>query len=188
MFLTSKEKQAEFLFHNTIPFSIARPDNLIALKKWYGKEIQENATFVEEFEIAEFGRQPNDKEVYELFPMIDRTFTISGKAKWFDTGIDLKDGQLMDINANGKILWNLKDKKYYDPDGATPYKQSDNNPLPAIGTGALIGKIGKDSSNYFFVGKGLEINADESGRLYLGINDENTNDNEGIYRVRIKMK
>jgi LmbE family N-acetylglucosaminyl deacetylase len=37
--LGSKEKQAEFLFHNTIPFSIARPDNLIAIQKWYGKDM-----------------------------------------------------------------------------------------------------------------------------------------------------
>ncbi|TLP79262.1 PIG-L deacetylase family protein [Maribacter sp. ACAM166] len=186
--LASKKKQAEFLFHNTIPFSIARPDNLIALQKWYGKEIAQNVTFVEEFEIAEFGRQPNDDEVYELFPMIGRTFTISGKANWFDTGIDLKDGQLIDISANGKILWNLNAKNFCNPDGATPYTQRENNPLPAIGTGALIGKIGKESSDYFFIGKRQEINAYKSGRLYLGINDDDTNDNGGMYRVRIKIK
>lgn len=186
--LGSKEKQAEFLFHNTIPFSIARPDNLIAIQKWYGKDIAQNVTFVEEFEIAEFGRQPNDKEVFELFPMIGRTFTISGKAKWFDTGIDLEGGQLLDISANGKILWNLKDKKYCKPDGATPYTQNRNNPLPAIGTGALIGKIGNESSDYFFAGKGQKINSTKAGRLYLGINDSNTNDNEGFYRVRIENK
>jgi len=186
--LASKAKQSEFLFHNTIPFTIVRPDNLMALQKWYGKEVAQNARFVEEFEIAEFGRQPSDKEVFELFPMIGRTFTISGKAKWLDTGIDLKDGQLIDTSAVGTILWNLKDKAYSNPDGATPYLQLGNNPLPAIGTGALIGKVGKESSNYFFVGKGQKINAHESGRLYLGINDDNTNDNEGMYRVRIKMK
>jgi hypothetical protein len=152
------------------------------------KDIAQNVTFVEEFEIAEFGRQPNDKDVVELFPMIGRTFTISGKAKWLDTGIDLKDGQLIDISATGKILWNLKDKEYSSPDGATPYSQKESNPLPAIGTGALIGKIGNESSDYFFVGKGQKINATKSGRLHLGINDANINDNEGVYRVRIKNK
>ena len=34
----SIETQADFLFHNTIPFSIVGPDNLLALEKWYGKE------------------------------------------------------------------------------------------------------------------------------------------------------
>ena len=68
-----------------------------------------------------------------------------------------------------------------------PYTRWGNKPLLDVGTGALIGKIGKESSEYFFVGKKQEINAYKSGRLYLGINDDNTNDNEGIYRVRIQM-
>lgn len=186
--LKSKEKQAEFLFHNTIPFSIVRPDNLMALQKWYGTEIAKDVTFVEEFEIAEFGRQPNDKEVFELFPMVGRTFTISGKMNWFDTGIDLKDGQIVEMSSTGKILWNLNEKRYSDPDGAAPYTRTGNRPLPDIGTGALIGKIGEGSSEYFLVGKKQEIDAYKSGRLYLGINDDDTNDNEGIYRVRIKIK
>ncbi len=118
--LASKKKQDEFLFHNAIPFSLVRPDNLMTLEKWYGKEVAQNATFVEEFEIAEFGRQINDKEVFKLFPMIGRSFTISGKSKWFDTGIDLKDGQIIDINSTGKILWNLEEKKILGPKGAAP--------------------------------------------------------------------
>lgn len=186
--LKSKEKQAEFLFHNTIPFSIVRPDNLMALQKWYGAEIAKEVTFVEEFEIAEFGRQPTDKEVFELFPMVGRTFTISGKMNWFDTGIDLKDGQIVEMSSTGKILWNLNEKRYSNPDGAAPHTWTGNRPLPDIGTGALIGKIGEESSEYFFVGKKQEISAYKSGRLYLGINDDDTNDNEGIYRVRIKIK
>ena len=185
--LASKKKQDDFLFHNTSPFSLVRPDNLLALEKWYGKEMAQNVTFVEEFEIAEFGRQINDQEVFELFPMIGRSFTVSGKAKWFDTGVDLKGGQTIGINSTGKILWNLEEQKYCDPDGALPYTRWGNKPLLDVGTGALIGKIGKESSEYFFVGKKQEINAYKSGRLYLGINDDNTNDNEGIYRVRIQM-
>jgi len=186
--LASKKKQDEFLFHNAIPFSLVRPDNLMTLEKWYGKEVAQNVTFVEEFEIAEFGRQINDKEVFKLFPMIGRSFTISGKSKWFDTGIDLNDGQIIDINSTGKILWNLEEKNFCDPDGAAPYTWSENKPLPDVGTGALIGKIGEGSTEYFFVGKKQEFNAYKSGRLYLGINDDDTNDNEGIYRVRVKMK
>ena len=186
--LASKKKQDDFLFHNTSPFSLVRPDNLLALKKWYGKEHAQQVGFVEEFEIAEFGRQISDQEVFELFPMIGRSFTVSGKAEWFDTGIDLEEGQVVRITSTGKILWNLEEQKYCDPDGTLPYARCGNNPLPAIGTGALIGKIGKESSEYFFVGERHEINAYKSGRLYLGINDDNTNDNEGKFRVRIQME
>ena len=185
--LASKEKQVEFLFHNTIPFSIVRPDILLVLEKWYGKEIANNTTYMEEFEIAEYGRQINEAEVMEIFPMIGKAFTISGKSDWFDTGIDIKEDQIVKINSSGKIIWNLKEQKYCDPDGAIPYTRWGNKPLLGAGTGALIGKIGKDPSECFMIGKNREIHAFKSGRLYLGINDDNTNDNEGKYWVRIRM-
>jgi LmbE family N-acetylglucosaminyl deacetylase len=184
--LASKEKQDEFLFHNTIPFSIVRPDNFLALEKWYGKELAKGVTYVEEFEIAEYGRQINEKDVMELFPMIGEAFTIPGKSNWFDTGIDVKEGQIIAINSNGKIIWNRKDKKYCDPDGAVPYTRWGNKPMQGVRTGALIGKIGDNSSESFLIGRNQEIHVFKSGRLYLGINDDNTADNEGMYRVRIR--
>ena len=185
--LASKEKQDEFLFHNTVPFSIVRPDNYLAIKKWYGVDVARDVTFVEEFEIAEYGRQINDQEVFELFPMLPRLFTISAKADWVDTGIDVKDGQIIIINSDGKILWNLHEKNYCDPDGAVPFVRDGKNPLPGVGKGALIGKIGMKPSESFFIGKKQSIKANKSGRLYLGINDDNTTDNEGVFRVRIRM-
>jgi LmbE family N-acetylglucosaminyl deacetylase len=185
--LANKEIREDFLFHNTIPFSIVRPDILLALEKWYGKEIAKEVNFVEEFEIAEYGRQMTDEDVFELFPMMGKVYKVSGKSDWFDTGIDLMEGEILAIDTDGQILWNLKDRKYCDPDGAVPYTRWGNKPLPGAGTGALIGKIGEDPVECFFIGKTMEINAFKSGRLYLGINDHNTQDNEGLYRVRIQM-
>ena len=184
--LASKEKQDDFLFHNAIPFSIIRPDIVLALEKWYGKDVAKQVSYVEEFEIAEYGRQITDEGVFELFPMTGRVYKVSGKSDWFDTGIDLMEGEILAIDSDGQILWNLKDRKYCDPDGAVPYTRWGNKPLLGAGTGALIGKIGEDSSECFFIGKNNEIHAFKAGRLYLGINDDNTQDNEGLYRVRIQ--
>ncbi len=185
--LASKEVQDDFLFHNTIPFSIVRPDIRLALEKWYGKEEAKEVTYVEEFEIAEYGRQITDEDVFELFPMMGKVHKVSARADWFDTGIELMEGQIITIEANGQILWNLKDRKYCDPDGAVPYTRWGNKPLLGAGTGALIGRIGEDATECFLIGKNSEINAFKSGRLYLGINDDNTQDNEGLYRVRIQV-
>ena len=185
--LASKEIQADFLFHNTIPFSIVRPDNYLALEKWYGKEMAREVNYVEEFEIAEYGRQMTDEDVYELFPMIAKVYKVSGKSDWFDTGIDVREGQKLVIDSNGRILWNLKERKYCDSDGAVPYTRGENKSLPGVATGALIGKIGNDPAESFPIGKHKEIHVFKPGRLYLGINDENTADNEGLYRVRIKI-
>lgn len=39
-----------------------------ALQKWYGPERAENIKYAESFEICEYGHQPSDAEIRELFP------------------------------------------------------------------------------------------------------------------------
>lgn len=43
-----------------------------SLVKWYGQEWGANVTNAEAFEICEYGRQPSEEEIRELFPMIGR--------------------------------------------------------------------------------------------------------------------
>ncbi len=42
------------------------------LEKWYGKEKAAAAKFAEAFEICEFGRRPDDKEIRQFFPMLQQ--------------------------------------------------------------------------------------------------------------------
>ncbi len=44
-----------------------------ALHRWYSVEHASQVKFVEAFEVCEYGRQPTDSEVKELFPFFDRT-------------------------------------------------------------------------------------------------------------------
>jgi len=46
--------------------------------------------------------------------------------------------------------------------------------------------LGVSQNKLKVIGKNSEIDAFKSGRLYLGINDDNTHDNEGFCRVRIQ--
>ncbi len=43
-----------------------------SLVKWYGKEKADKITDAEAFEICEYGRQPNESEIRELFPVMDK--------------------------------------------------------------------------------------------------------------------
>lgn len=45
---------------------------MASLKKWYGETKAENATYVESFEIAEYGYQPSDEEIRRFFPMLKK--------------------------------------------------------------------------------------------------------------------
>jgi hypothetical protein len=44
-----------------------------ALNKWYGPERGQSVKFAEAFEICEYGRQPTDAEIRQLFPFFPST-------------------------------------------------------------------------------------------------------------------
>ncbi len=48
------------------------PEKRAALEKWYGKEQGSKFKYVESFEICEYGKQPTEQEIRELFPMFKK--------------------------------------------------------------------------------------------------------------------
>jgi hypothetical protein len=44
-----------------------------SLKKWYGNEHGESVKNAEAFEICEYGSQPTEEEIRNLFPMLKST-------------------------------------------------------------------------------------------------------------------
>ena len=50
-----------------------KPEVNTLLKKWYGTEIASGVQNAEAFEICEYGRQPNDDVIQQLFPMLGST-------------------------------------------------------------------------------------------------------------------
>jgi len=182
----NKQKQAEFLYDNTYPFSRPTPDNLLVLSKWYGREAAAKARYVEAFEFAEFGRQPREADVRRLLPMLGGFIELSGRTDWLDTGIDVTLNQRVEIAAEGEIVWKADGKETCGPTGADPYTRRGKKPLLGVSTGAIIGRIGADSTEYFFIGPGRSIMPFTSGRLFVGINDDNVLDNDGAFRLWIR--
>ena len=57
-------------------------------------------------------------------------------------------------------------------------------PMPNRNAAALIGKIGSDSNDLFFIGDETgPVRVRGNGRLFLGINDDVLTDNSGNFRV-----
>ncbi len=46
------------------------PEARKSLEKWYGAEKASNVKYAESFEIAEYGRQPTEAEIRQIFPML----------------------------------------------------------------------------------------------------------------------
>lgn len=66
----NKEDRIKFLRQNW--GGNITPEERQNLIKWYGKEHGENVKYAESFEVCEYGKQPNDEEIKQLFPMLDQ--------------------------------------------------------------------------------------------------------------------
>lgn len=111
----------------------------------------------------------------------ERQTTIVANNAWSDTGIDVSSGQNVYFEASGEIRWGPNRRAGPAGEGNSPNNPA--RPMPNRPGASLIGRIG-DSQDYFFVGDDRNaIRVRNSGRLYLGINDDNLQDNTGYFRV-----
>ncbi|MDX2029658.1 MAG: hypothetical protein SF339_03245 [Blastocatellia bacterium] len=120
----------------------------------------------------------------------EKTITVLATQAWTDTGIDLEPNMTIEFVAEGTIQ--IGNRRSSTPNGDRGANISTSSyPMQNEGVGALIAKIryrdGRDS-NFLFVGANGSGNTEpnESGRLYLGINDDYFRDNTGSYRVTIR--
>lgn len=54
-------------------------------------------------------------------------------------------------------------------------------------TGALIAVIGDDNDKFILIGSATDFYAPHDGRLFLGVNEGNLDDNSGAYDVLIEL-
>ena len=112
------------------------------------------------------------------------TIDVALGPNWIDTGVDVRRGERVRIDATGTI--------YAGRTRITPAGLSTSDPsapLPRAGEGQLIGVIGNDSEAPIIeIGAGREFSADRDGRLYLTINRGSYTDARGAYNVRIRRE
>jgi hypothetical protein len=115
--------------------------------------------------------------------MRERDVAVTASEPWTDTGVSVRAGQTVYFNATGRVRWGPGRQ-----DGAAGERNSprnDGRPMPGRPAAALIGRVG-DGDNYFFIGDDTAaIRVRDSGRLYLGINDDYLQDNSGSLRVTV---
>lgn len=114
--------------------------------------------------------------------MRERSTIVSADVQWNDSGIDVRAGQTIYVEAQGQVRWG-RDRRD-GPAGERNSPSNPNRPMPSRNAAALIGKIGNGSTDYFFIGDATgPIRMRSSGRLYFGINDDVLADNSGNFRV-----
>jgi hypothetical protein len=136
-------------------------------------------------------------------------YSILMNQPWVSTDIPVKAGQTLVITASGKGIWknisadspDAKSNPFEEcgPDGTPPtnkqeyYSNIRNYQCSTAYKGALIGRIGENGIP-FAVGSNFKEIVNQSGLLYLGINDQrpdlgdNWSDNSGGFPVMVNVE
>jgi hypothetical protein len=111
--------------------------------------------------------------------MREKQTIVSADVAWNDTGIDVRAGQTVYFEAQGRVRWG-RDRQD-GPGGERNSPANPNRPMGNRNAAALIGKIGND---LFFIGDETgPVRLRSGGRLFLGVNDDVLTDNSGNFRV-----
>jgi hypothetical protein len=113
-----------------------------------------------------------------------RTVEVALGPNWVDTGVDVRRGERIRIDASGIIY---AGRRRISPAGLGTTDPT--APLPRAAEGQLIGVIGNDfDAPILEIGAGREFTADRDGRLYMTVNRGAYEDARGAFNVRIRKE
>ncbi len=113
-----------------------------------------------------------------------RTVDVALGPNWIDSGVDIRRGERVRIDATGTIY---AGRTRITPAGLSTTDPS--APLPRAAEGELIGVIGNDfDAPIIELGSGRDFTADRDGRLYLTVNRGSYSDARGAFNVRIRKE
>jgi hypothetical protein len=110
---------------------------------------------------------------------------VNSAQRWTDTGLIVRDGDILTLDANGRVQLSNDANDMAGPAGAFSNRRAAQAPLSQDPAGALIARIG--NSQPIFLGGHSSLVVRSSGRLFLGVNDDHLADNVGEYRVRVSV-
>jgi len=113
------------------------------------------------------------------------TIRVNANQAWTDTGISVNAGDKVAFQASGEITYGRSPGQTATPDGGADRRAQ--YPVPSVPVGALIGRVGNSAP--FGIGtQSQPLPMPASGRLFLGINDNELADNGGFYTVTVSKQ
>ena len=117
--------------------------------------------------------------------MLRRDVEVRARQPFTDTGIRVRSGQLIYVEAAGEVRWGRNGRED-GPEGEKNSPVNNGRPIPAAPAAALIGRVGDDNRDLFLIGGDQgPFRMRANGTLFLGINDDTFQDNNGSFRVVI---
>jgi hypothetical protein len=110
--------------------------------------------------------------------------TVSPRQQWTATGITVRRGEVITFRTTGEIQLSTDTNDVATPAGSKAARRAAGAPLPDVLAGALIGRI--NNGRPFGIGTATSVPMPEAGQLFLGVNDDGLEDNQGEFRVEIQ--
>jgi hypothetical protein len=132
------------------------------------------------------GDQPRRAAAQDTTDGVRLALRVPGDVAWRDTGLLVRAGEDVIIRASGEIRWTDRASDRANAAGSLSGARTAGAPLPGLPAGALIARVGQ-SEPFLAVARGGRIRMPQSGRLMLGINDDNVSDNGGEFEVTIEI-
>jgi hypothetical protein len=108
---------------------------------------------------------------------------VEANVPWTDTGMDVNVGDLVRFQSSGEIAFGRSNGQTAGVDGKSD-TQSPNYPVSVMPVGGLIAKVANSAP--FPIGSNQQpIRMPASGRLLLGVNDNELTDNSGFFSVTV---
>jgi hypothetical protein len=106
------------------------------------------------------------------------TVTVDAKHPWVDAGLDVRKGDRLSFEADGRIQWGAEPDQVAGPEGHGAKSGK-------LGVGGLIGRVGQTGKPFAIGNTRTPLAISKTGRLWLGINDFVFRDNAGAFVVKI---
>jgi hypothetical protein len=110
--------------------------------------------------------------------------TVNANQRWTPTGITVAKGQQVSFAASGEVQLSPDPNDKAGTAGSKQGRRMTGGPLPGQLAGALIGRVGNGQA--FGIGNQPgPLSMPAAGVLYLGVNDDNVDDNSGAFTVTV---
>jgi hypothetical protein len=106
---------------------------------------------------------------------------IPANAGWVSTGMRVRRGETITFSTSGEVQLSTNGADRAQSAGAT--RNAAGSPIPTVGAGALIGRIGNGAP--FAIGNQTSVPMPNAGLLYLAVNDDELGDNTGGFVVQL---
>lgn len=109
---------------------------------------------------------------------------VPANQRWTSTGIRVVEGQTVNFNVQGEVQLSTSQEDRAGAAGSSSGRRAEQAPLPNALAGALIGRVGNGAP--FGIGNQTSVPMPSSGELFLGVNDDEMNDNSGGFVVDVR--